>query len=131
MGYMRKHDIYHKIIHYKPSNQRLHDTKNIILVNIWRVWGSAPIYKNPHQLMQPHQIVRVTSLYKCRVATGEVISYNNHIERIYYNKIAEKVAKPSQLSEYRSESSILNLQQVEYIRFRKAFQEFSLTNSIN
>lgn len=41
-----------------------------------------------------------------------------------HNKIAEKVAKPSQLLEYRSESSILNLEQVEYIRFRKAFQEF-------
>lgn len=46
-----------------------------------------------------------------------------------HNKIAEKVAKPSQLSEYRSESSILNPRQVEYIRFLKAFQEFSLTNS--
>lgn len=46
-----------------------------------------------------------------------------------HNKIAEKVAKPSQLSEYRSESSILNPEQVEYIRFLKTFQEFSLKYS--
>lgn len=45
-----------------------------------------------------------------------------------HNKIAEKVAKLPQLSEYRSESSILNRRKSSISDSGKHFKSFSLTN---